>query len=181
MIITGCSNTGKGLGAYLLEDKNDRVEVWGIRGDIERDLPETLDDWRSDALGTRCGKPLYHAQFSPDPNRILSREECYKAIDLLEKMMGFEKQPRVIVLHENKGRHHFHIVYSRMDENGHAITDSWNYIHHEKAAREIEQILGLEKTQGVFIDRNGERPERTPSQAAIQQAVAICRGEFPGR
>ena len=98
MIITGCSHTGKGLGAYLLEDKNDRVEVWGIRGDIERDLPETLDDWRSDTLGTRCGKPLYHAQFSPDPDCILSREECYKAIDLLEKMMGFEKQPRVIVL-----------------------------------------------------------------------------------
>jgi hypothetical protein len=168
MIITGDTHTGRGLGGYLLKDKNDRVEVWGIRGDIERDLPETLDDWRSDALGTRCGKPLYHAQFSPD--RTLSREEFYKAIELFEKVMGFENQPRVIVLHENKGRQHFHIVYSRMDENGHAIPDSWNYPDHEKAAREIEKILGLEKTQGVFIDLNGERPERTPSQAAIQQA-----------
>jgi hypothetical protein len=57
-----------------------------------------------------------------------------------------------------------------MDENGHAIPGSLNFVRHEKAAREIEKILSLEKTQGVFIDRNGERPERTPSQAAIQQA-----------
>lgn len=173
MIITGCSNTGKGLGAYLLEDKNDRVEVWGIRGDIERNLPETLDDWRSDALGTRCGKPLYHAQFSPDPDRILSRQEWDKVFEQFEKALGFDKQPRVIVFHENEDRQHIHAVYSRMDENGRAIRDSWNYVCHEKAAREIEKILNLDKTQGVFINRNGERPERTPSQAAIQQASRL--------
>jgi len=171
MIITGDSHTGRGLGAYLLKDKNDRVEEWGIRGDIPRNLKETLNDWRSDSLGTNCTKPLYHAQLNPD--RTLSREEFYKAIELFEKVMGFENQPRVIVLHENKGRRHIHVVYSRMDENGHAIPDSWNYVHHEKAAREIEKILGLEKTQGVFIDRKGQRPERTPSQAAIQQAERL--------
>jgi len=60
-------------------------------------------------------------------------------IKLFEKEMGFEHQPRVIVFHEYKGRQHIHAVYSRMDENGHAITDSWNYAHHEKAAREIEK------------------------------------------
>ena len=171
MIIKGHSHTGRGLGAYLLKDKNDRVEEWGIRGDILRELKETLNDWRSDSLGTNCTKPLYHVQLNPD--RTVSYAELHKALDILEKYMGFGKQPRVIVLHENKGRQHFHIVYSRMDENGHAIPDSWNYRHHEKAAREIERELGMEKTQGVFIDRTGKRPERTPSQAAIQQAERL--------
>jgi len=167
MIIKGSSHSGKGLGDYLLKDKNDRAEVLGIRGDIPRDLSETLDDWRSVTLGTNCTKPLYHAQINPD--RALSREEWETAVAVFEKEMGFENQPRAMVLHEFKGREHMHLVYSRIDEDGKAITDSWNYLHHEKAAREIERELGLEHTQGVFIGREGPRPERTPSHDSMQQ------------
>ena len=174
MIIKGESHSGRGLGAYLLKDKNDRAEIWGIRGDLAtRSLSDTLNDWRSDSLGTNCTKPLYHAQLNPD--RVLSREEWEKAVALFEKEMGFEGQPRVMVLHDYKGREHMHLVYSRIDENGKAISDSWNYVHHEKAAREIERVLGLEKTQGVFIDRDGERPERTPYPPTMQQGERLKR------
>ena len=171
MIIKGSSHTGRGLGAYLLQDKNDRAEVLGIRGDIPRDLKETIDDWRSASLGTNCSKPLYHAQLNPD--RTLNKEEWGKAIEIFEKEMGFENQPRLIVLHEHKGREHIHLVYSRMDANGKALSDSWNYLHHEKAAREIEHELGLEHTQGALYKREGDRPERTPDQNAIQQGERL--------
>lgn len=171
MIIKGKSSTGRGLGAYLLQDKNDRVQQWDIRGDIPRDLIDTLNDWRSDSLGTNCTKPLYHAQLNPD--RALSQEEWNKAIKIFEKEMGLQHQPRAIVLHEYKGREHLHLVYSRMDEHGKAISDSWNYVHHEKSARAIERQLGLEKTQGVFIDREGQRIERTPNHAALQQGERL--------
>jgi hypothetical protein len=171
MIIKGKSSTGRGLGAYLLQDKNDRVQQWDIRGDIPRDLIDTLNDWRSDSLGTNCTKPLYHAQLNPD--RALSQDEWDKAIKIFEKEMGLQHQPRAIVLHEYKGREHLHLVYSRMDEHGKAISDSWNYVHHEKAARAIERQLGLERTQGVFIDREGQRIERTPNHAAIQQGERL--------
>lgn len=168
MIIKGGSHSGRGLGIYLLQDKNERVEVWGVRGDIQRPIPDLINDWRSDAFGTDCQKPLYHAQLNP--NRPLTREEWNTAIDLFEQEMGFTQQPRLAVLHEYKGREHVHLVYSRLDEDGKAISDSWNYFHHEKSARAIEQNLGLEATQGVLYGRKGgNRPERTPSQAAIQQ------------
>jgi len=168
MIIKGGSHTGKGLGDYLLQDKNERAEVWGIRGDIPRDLGETLDDWRSDVKGSKTTKPLYHAQLNPD--RALTREEWEQAIALFEKEMGFSDQPRAIVLHEYKGREHLHLVYSRIGEDGKAIPDNWNYLHHEKAAREIEQELGLEPTQGtLYRAKEQPRPERTPSHDAIQQ------------
>ena len=171
MIIKGSTHTGKGLGAYLMQDKNDRAELLDIRGDLKRDLKETLDDWRSDSQGENCTKPLYHAQINPD--RALSREEWDKAVSLFEKEMGFENQPRVMVLHEYKGREHLHLVYSRIDENGKAISDSWNYLHHEKAAREIERELGLEITQGALYQREGARPERTPDRDAIQQGERL--------
>ena len=168
MIIKGGSHSGRGLGDYLLQDKNDRAEVWEIRGDIPRDLGETLDDWRSDVKGSKTTKPLYHAQLNPD--RALTREEWDKAITLFEKEMGFEHQPRAIVFHEHKGREHIHLVYCRLGEDGKALSDSWNYLHHEKAARVIENELGLEKTQGtLYRAKDQPRPERTPSRDAIQQ------------
>jgi hypothetical protein len=171
MIIKGKSSTGRGLGKYLLKDKNDCVQQWGIRGDIPRDLTDTLNDWRSDSLGTNCSKPLYHAQLNPD--RVLSQKEWNTAIKIFEKAMGFQHQPRAIVLHKYKGREHLHLVYSRLKENGKAISDSWNYVQHEKAAREIERKLGLEKTQGVFIDREGQRIERTANHTALQQGERL--------
>jgi hypothetical protein len=172
VIIKGLSTSGFGLGNYLQKTvQNERVDIWPTRGDMQRDLSETLNDWRSDSLTTRCSKPLYHAQLSPD--RVLNGEEWSIAIDIFEKEMGLENQPRVLVKHVKKGREHVHAVYSRIDENGHAISDSWNFPRHEKAARDIEITLGLEKTQGVFINRKADRPERTPSQAAVQQAERL--------
>ncbi|MDD5411124.1 MAG: relaxase/mobilization nuclease domain-containing protein [Methylobacter sp.] len=172
MIIKGHSTSGFGLGNYLQKTvQNERVEIWPTRGDMQRDLSETLNDWRSDSLTTSCSKPLYHAQLSPD--RTLSSEEWNVALDIFEKEMGLENQLRVLVKHVKKGREHVHAVYSRINENGYAISDSWNFWHHEKTAREIEITLGLEKNQGVFISRKANRPERTPSQAAIQQAERL--------
>ena len=138
-----------------------------------QDLREAIDDWRDYSKGTHCDKPIYHAQLNPD--RDLSREEWDKAISIFEKEMGLENHPRAVVMHEKKGREHIHIVYSRFDHNPEhehmrAWSDSWNYPKHERASRDIEKELGLEKTAGVFIDRKGERPERTPDHAAMQQA-----------
>ena len=173
MIIKGKSTTGRALATHLLKPENERVEVLEIRGAAINDLREAIDDWRDYAKGTSCDKPLYHVQLNPD--RDLSREEWDKAISIFEKEMGLEGHPRAVVLHEKKGREHVHIVYSRFDhkleqEHMRAWSDSWNYPKHERASRDIEKELGLEKTQGVFIDREGERPERTPSHAALQQA-----------
>lgn len=168
MIIKGGSHSGRGLGSYLLGQKNERVEVWEVRGDLPRDLPDLINDWRSDASGSACTKPLYHAQLNPD--RQLFREEWDRAITHFEQQMGFQQQPRVAVLHQYKGREHLHLVYSRLDGEGKAISDSWNYLRHEKAARAIEKDLGLGKTQGVLYGRKGSpRPERTPGREAIQQ------------
>lgn len=172
MIIKGGSHSGRGLGAYLLQDKNERAEVWDIRGDIPRDLRELLADWRSDASGSRCEKPLYHAQLNPD--RPLNREEWGRAIALFEQEMGFGQQPRVVVFHEYKGRGHVHLVYSRLNTDGKALSDSWNYLHHEKAARAIEQALGMAHTPGALYDRKSRpRPERTPDRDALQQGERL--------
>lgn len=171
MITKGNSSTGRGLAAYLKKEGNDRVEVWEIRGAAINDLDAAVDDWREFSKGTKCEKPIYHAQLNPD--RALSREEWDKAIAIFEKEMGLEGHPRAVVMHEKKGREHVHLVYSRFNdlETMRAWSDSWNYLKHEKASREIERELGLEKTQGVHVEREEgpPRPDRTPSHKDIQQ------------
>jgi hypothetical protein len=180
VIIKGCSHSGRGLADYLTEGKNQDAQVLDIRGDIPRDLAATLEDWRSDTHGSKTARPLYHASLNPD--RALSREEWEQALAVFEKEMGFENQPRAIVLHNDKGREHLHVVYSRIDhEQGKAISDSWNYFHHEKAARQIERELGLERTQGALYDRDGPRPDRTLDHARYSKATASRWTPAPSR
>jgi hypothetical protein len=170
VIIKGGSHSGRGLGAYLFQAKNERAELWGIRGVIPgQTLTEAIGTWQGLAYTTsqQCEKPLYHAQLNPD--RPLSREEWDKTFATFEQEMGLENQPRAVIFHCYKGREHVHLVYSRI-ENGRAISDSWNYLHHEKASRDIEKTLGLEHTQGALYQRNGaSRPERRPDEKQTEQ------------
>jgi len=181
MITKGKATTGRGLAAHLLKAENERVELWGISGTVARTVNAAVDNWRAFALGTTCDKPLYHAQLNPSPDdRPLSREEWEKAIGIFEKEMGLEGYPRAVVFHEKKGREHIHLVYSRFNpeleqEKLKAWSDSWNYPKHERASREIERELGLRKTKGVFVEREGPRPERTPTHDAMQQGERTQR------
>ena len=166
----GWNYSGKGggnIGDYLLNEKNTRAEVLDIRGTVDGlSLSESVDVWR--AMDAQTIKPLYHAILNPDLD--LSREEWETALAIFEKEMGFQDQPRALVLHEHKGREHLHAVYSRLDDQGRAISDSWNYLHHEHAAREIERTLGLEHTRGAFTHDKEPRPERAPDEPEAAQA-----------
>jgi hypothetical protein len=162
VIVGGHSSTGHGLARYLTAEKNERAEVWNIRGCELPDLSEAVQDWRIDGLGTKAEKPVYHAWLRPsDTDRPLSREEWETAISHFEKEMGFENQPRAVIYHHGHGQGeqgHVHLVYSRI-EDGRAIPDSWNYVHHQKARAEIEKSLGLEHVYSPHLDNEPRRAQ----------------------
>jgi hypothetical protein len=162
LIVGGHSSTGYGLAQYLTEEKNERAEVWSIRGCAFPDLAEAVQDWRIDGLGTKAEKPVYHAWLRPsDTDRALSREEWETAISHFEKEMGFEGQPCAVIYHHGEGQGeqgHIHLVYSRI-KDGHAIPDSWNYVHHQKAKAEIEKTLGLEHVYSPHLDDEPRRAQ----------------------
>jgi hypothetical protein len=96
-----------------------------------------------------------------------------RAIDRLERELGFSGQPRVVVVHEKQGREHTHVVWSRTDlERGRAIPIDHNFRKHELVARELEREFGHARVQGAHIEREGRaRPKRTPSYAEMHQAA----------
>jgi Relaxase/Mobilisation nuclease domain len=174
MIIKGVACAGaRRLAVHLTRtDTNERAEVKELRGVAAEDLRGALLEMETVAAGARTTKPFYHSSINTAANERLSDEQRMQAIDRLEDALGLSGQARIIVVHEKEGREHCHIVWSRIDlDRMAAISDSHNYRKHEQVARDLEREFGLERVQGVHIERDGKpRPERTPSHAEMLQA-----------
>jgi MobA/VirD2-like, nuclease domain len=177
MIIKGKSRSGgAALGTYLANaEKNERAEVLEVRGTVASDPRGALIEMEAYGAGTRCERPIYHGIISPEPPYRLSAEQRMEAVDALEKRLGLNGQPRVVVLHEHKGREHLHVAWARVDlDRLKAIPDSHNYRKHEEVARDLERRFGQPRVQGAHAERDGpdgkvKRPERTPSRAEQRQ------------
>lgn len=180
MIVLGKSRGNAGqLAAYLLrQGDNDRppeiIEVSGYGSSLKTTL-ECMDEAGRDSRGE---KTLYHAQINPEPGHPVN---WIQAADILAEEMGFEGQPRVLVLHEKKGRQHLHVVFQRYDvERGTLIHDGHNYRKHTKAARRMEKEFGHQatpesrsrKTKPTAEKKNGERWFKAwaEAKATIRQA-----------
>lgn len=176
MIIKGKSVAGASrLAAHLQRtDTNEKLAVLETRGTVAEDLEAALREMEAVAIiCPRCTRPFYHASINTRDDEHLTPEQRNHAIDRLEKELGFEGQPRVVVAHVKEGREHFHVVWSRIDhENARTLSDSHNFRKHETVARELEREFGHAHVQGAHTDRDGvERPQRTPTHDAMQQAA----------
>ena len=167
MIIKGKCRTngnqlGDYLGNYLQADKNELVRTLEIRGSTFRGLTQSIASWEAEAQGTRCKKALWHAQISPAKHERLTLDQQLEAVDILEKHLGFEGQPRAVVMHrKHDGSEHLHVVWSRIDrETGKARRDSFTHKKNVAAAREIEERFGLDRVESPDFDKSGSRRER---------------------
>ena len=67
-------------------------------------LNGALRDWQFISTGTRGSKGLYHANIDPDARYTMTADQWKIAVDRLEKELGFDGQPRAVVMHEKHGR-----------------------------------------------------------------------------
>lgn len=171
MVIKGKSRTnGVQLAGYLLDHmRNDRVEVMAINHPESGDLHKALIDMQDMTdSGQRGTKGLYHAQISPAPDYVLTREQWFESVRVLEAELGLEGQPHALVLHEDKGRIHAHVVWQRTDcEKLTLIPDSHNYAAHERAARKLERQFGHERIDGPHTGKT--KDDKSFSKAEAQQ------------
>lgn len=178
MIINGGSRRARGFWAKHLQriDTNERVYAVEFRGLLHTTIADALREMEAIAQGTRCKNFMYHASLNPCPGESLTPEQWHQAIDTLEKNLGYEGLPRVVVEHEKAGRTHRHVVWSRIDPDTlTARSDSLNYAAHERTARELESAFGLKRGRSVLMpDREVARPERRP------KAWEVFRGQESG-
>jgi hypothetical protein len=174
MLIKGSSRANpRQLARHLLRrDQNVHVEILQCDPSPKTDLYEAFEDLQALTQGTKGTKGLYHAQISPDAQYTLRSEQWFRAVDLLEKELGLQGQPRTVVYHEKDGRPHIHVVWQRTNiQTMTLVSDSQNYKAHERASLALEQELGHERTPGCHAKRDPEmqRPTAAFNHAAWQQ------------
>lgn len=107
---------GGNLAAHLLRlDENDHVRVQELRGFAGSDLHEAFQEAQAISRGTKCQNYLFSLSLNPPQDATPTADDFTAAVDLAEKHLKLEGQPRAIVLHEKHGRMHAHCVWSRID------------------------------------------------------------------
>lgn len=164
MIIKGKSRGGPVQLArhLLLTDTNETVKI------VQLDSPtgslrEAMRDWQLLSTVTRGSLGLYHANISPDARYVMTPEQWKIAVDVLEKELGFDGQPRAVVVHEKHGRQHIHVVWQRTDiDTMKLVPDSFNYIAHERASMALEMEFGHEHVPGKHAKRDRDKQPEFP-------------------
>tara|TARA_R110000796_G_scaffold159169_3_gene275845 strand:- start:103597 stop:104538 length:942 start_codon:yes stop_codon:yes gene_type:complete len=171
MVINGQAVKGaKRLANHLMKDENEKVSILEISGTVANDnLHFALRDMEDIGKLTKSqtGKVLYHANINPRKNEALTPEQYIKACDILMEKLGFEGQPRAIVIHQKEGRQHAHLVVQLTDiEKGKLKTISNNYYKHKEVSRSLEKEFELAKT-------HEKKTGRSYSQSEAQQSKKI--------
>lgn len=165
MIIKGSSRAGPSQLARHLQctDTNERVTIHQLDSPTHS-LAGALRDWQFIATGTQGSKGLYHANIDPDTRYTLTAEQWQRAVDVLEKELGLDGQPRVVVMHEKQGREHIHVVWQRTNiDTMTMVPDSFNYVAHERASLALEQEFGHEHVPGKHAKRDREKQPELPN------------------
>jgi len=173
MIVKGGSG-GKGghagaLARHLMRtDENSRVELLEYDPTApSENLKAILSEFQMLAQTNSNGAlGFYHASINPQADdRSLSPEEWAKAANILENHLGFNGQPRAIVLHEKDGREHIHVIWQRYDiETGKLRSYSQNYKKHVEAAREMEEVLDLHRFKDITQEQSYDYADTQKAQ-----------------
>jgi predicted transcriptional regulator len=175
MIIKGGSRAAPDQLARHLQraDTNERVEIIELQS-IAPGLRDAFRDWQTVSEGTRGFKGLYHANIDPAADYVMTPDQWKRAVEVLEKELGFDGQPRAVVMHEKHGRQHIHVVWARTDIDTMTLCpDGNNYLAHERASKALELEFGHERVPGKHEkrdrDKQPEFPRSEMNQAEWQQ------------
>ena len=90
------------------------------------------------------GKAVAHLILSPGPeDRVLSKDEWKRALDLALAEHGAAEAPHAAYLHSDTDHPHLHVFYSRITPKGEVISDSLSYQKNRSASLKITQELKL--------------------------------------
>ena len=123
MILVGNQRGGgKDLALHLMKQENEVVQLHELRGFASDNLVSAFQETYAISRATQCSKYLYSLSLNPPKGETATVKDFETAIEMAEKRLGLEGQPRAIVFHEKYGRdgelrRHAHAVWSRIDMN----------------------------------------------------------------
>ncbi|MBL0701084.1 MAG: hypothetical protein JJV92_09405 [Desulfosarcina sp.] len=175
MILKGNQRAGgRQMALHLLKSENEHVKVHEVSGFIANDVLGAINEAYALSKGTKCKQFMYSLSLNPPQNERVPVTVFENTLTRVEKKLGLEGQPRVVIFHEKEGRRHAHCVWSRIDtENMKAI----NISHPKLKLNDIAKSLYLEhgwKMPDGFRDKSKKNPLNY-TRAEWQQALRINR------
>lgn len=168
---------GRGLATHLMKDENEHIELCEVRGFVSDNIAGAFREAEAVSKGTKCKNYLFSVSLSPPEEASCSPEDYKHAADRLEKRLGLDDQPRVIVIHEKEGRQHAHCVWSRINvatmtapeleyyKNKCQDVSRDLFLHHNWKMPEgllnsdKRDPLNYKLAEWQMAERNGENPE----------------------
>ncbi len=158
---------GKNLALHLMRgDTNEHVTIHEIKGYISEDIIGAFQEAKAYSLATNCTQYLFSLSLNPPEEEIVKIEDFEDAIAKIEKKLGLEGQPRVIVFHEKNGRRHCHCVWSRIYHDGKKFK-AINMAHFKYKLQEI--------AKGLFLQHGWKLPDGFKAgKEPKSQAITLC-------
>ena len=179
MIIKASQRTGaRNLANHLMNIKdNDHVTIGEVRGVIGRSLHAVFLEIDASRHSTRCEKPFFSASFNPPKGETVNVDDFERAFNQLERKLGLDNQPRVVVYHEKEARRHAHVVWSRIDvDNGKAIHMS----HFKHKCSDISRQLYREHGWAM-PDGFKRKQDRDPFNVSVSEWQCLKRQSIDPR
>ncbi len=176
MILKGSQRGGaKQLGLHLMRtDDNEHVEVHDVRGFVSEEVIGALKEAYAVSRGTQCRQFLFSLSLNPPQTEAVPVAAFEDTLERIEKKLGLEGQPRIVVFHEKEGRRHAHAVWSRIDAG---TMTARNLPYFKSKLRDISRELFLEHDwkmpQGLV--NSAERDPCNFTLAEWQQAQRMGR------
>jgi hypothetical protein len=99
---------------HLEKEDNDRTELIEIRGLNADTLRESLEEMQRLARDSnpRLKNTMYHADFNPRLDEVMTPEQRDRAIGIFEDERGIPPNtPRLVMEHVKYGRVHWHVIW----------------------------------------------------------------------
>lgn len=90
---------------------------------------------------TQCKQFIFSLSLNPPQDHIATEKDFLETADRAKQQLGLNDQPRAIVMHEKEGRHHAHVVWSRIDVDE---MKAINLPHFKNKLRDLSRDLFLD-------------------------------------
>lgn len=111
---------------------------------------EVRDYLKSISQSDKVKKPQFHATISAKFQEY-SKEQLTETAEMVLDELGYDRQPYIIVFHNDTDNNHVHLVSTRVDKKtGRKINDSFEKLKAQKAlAKAQEQLFGISQDKNL--------------------------------
>ena len=168
MILKGNQRAGgRQMAVHLLNgEQNEHVNVHQVRGFIASDVLGALNEAYALSKGTQCKQFMYSLSLNPPQDERVSISTFDETLERIEKKLGLEGQPRVVVFHEKEGRRHAHCVWSRID------IDKMKAINIAFPKRKLNEIA-----KSLYLEHGWKMPDGFKNKA-LKNPLNYTRAEW---